>query len=62
MDPTSAPPPSAQCTAKHVYASPMRIAVNVDNTKAAAEAPTTSYPDVCFTVDNFDDALNYMVS
>eukprot|EP00884_Botryococcus_braunii_P018866 jgi/Botrbrau1/5663/Bobra.0071s0009.1 len=61
MDPTSELPASVLRVAKHVYASPIRMAMNVDNSKAAAEAPTTSYPNVCFAVDNFDDAFNYMV-
>jgi Uncharacterized conserved protein (DUF2045) len=44
-----------------VYASPMRVAVNLDSSRAADAAPAPAYPDICFAVDEFDEAHSHMV-
>lgn len=38
---------------KVVHASPTRTPVNLDQSKVMDEAPTVSYPDICFAVDDF---------
>ena len=43
-----------------VYASPMRVAVNLDSSRAAAAAPAPTYPDICFALDGFDDVQHHM--
>lgn len=44
-----------------VYASPMRVAVNLDSSRAANAAPAPAYPDICFAVDEFDETHQHMV-
>lgn len=44
-----------------VYASAMRVAVNLDNSRTADTAPQSSYPDICFALDTFGEDLHSMV-
>jgi Uncharacterized conserved protein (DUF2045) len=44
-----------------VYASPMRVAVNLDSSRATDAAPAPSYPDICFAIDEFDETHHHMV-
>ncbi|KAK9814210.1 hypothetical protein WJX72_002314 [[Myrmecia] bisecta] len=46
---------------KHVFASPTRVTVNLDSSRSGEEQPTSTYPDLCFAVDNFDDAFKSLV-
>ncbi|CAD7701656.1 unnamed protein product [Ostreobium quekettii] len=46
---------------KKVYASPTRSTVNLESTKMEMASPVPSYPDICFAVENFEDAFNSMV-
>jgi hypothetical protein len=39
----------------------MRVAVNLDSSRAADAAPAPAYPDICFAVDEFDEAHSHMV-
>ena len=51
-------PPDITLVRRQVYASPSRVAVNLDNkSKGTEEQPLTAYPDICFAVDNFSDAF-----
>lgn len=43
-----------------VYASAMRVAVNLDSTRSSDSAPQPSYPDICFAVDSFGEDLHSM--
>lgn len=45
-----------------VHASPARVQVNLDQSKASSTQPQASYPDVCFSVDDFADACKPLVS
>eukprot|EP00882_Tetradesmus_deserticola_P012175 GHRQ01012900.1.p1 GENE.GHRQ01012900.1~~GHRQ01012900.1.p1 ORF type:complete len:367 (+),score=137.12 GHRQ01012900.1:584-1684(+) len=46
---------------KPVYASITEIAVNMDSSRAEASTPQPCYPDICFAVDNFDNAFEDLV-
>lgn len=46
---------------KPVYASPTITAVNLDSSRADESNPQPCYPDICFAVDNFDNAFENMV-
>ncbi|MEW5303188.1 MAG: hypothetical protein WDW36_005904 [Sanguina aurantia] len=43
---------------KEVYASPTRTLVNLSGAKGSSSTPTPSYPNICFAVDNFEDAFD----
>lgn len=43
---------------KEVYASPTRTLVNLSGAKGSCATPTPSYPNICFAVDNFEDAFD----
>ncbi|GFR47092.1 hypothetical protein Agub_g8662, partial [Astrephomene gubernaculifera] len=45
---------------RRVYASPMAAAVNLDDVKKG-KPPQPCYPEVCFAVDNFEDAFQDMI-
>lgn len=47
---------------KPVYASTTITAVNLDSSRADASNPQPCYPDICFAVDNFDNAFDDLVS
>jgi hypothetical protein len=47
--------------AKPVFASTSVTAVNLDSSRAKESTPQPCYPDVCFAVDNFDDAFEDLV-
>jgi hypothetical protein len=47
---------------KPVYASTTVTAVNLDSSRAEASTPQPCYPDICFAVDNFDNAFEDLVS
>lgn len=36
--------------------------VNVEGGRSKSEQPVPAYPDLCFTVDNFQDAFRSLVS
>lgn len=59
----TASPTQALSVTKRVFASPVVVAVNMDKPQArSAESETVScYPDVCFAVENFDDAFTDLV-
>jgi hypothetical protein len=44
-----------------VFASPTRVAMNLDASRTSAEQPAPSYPDICFAADNFEDGIDAMV-
>ncbi|KAF6250398.1 hypothetical protein COO60DRAFT_1647137 [Scenedesmus sp. NREL 46B-D3] len=46
---------------KPVYASTTVTAVNLDSSRAEASNPQPCYPDICFAVDNFDNAFEDLV-
>ncbi len=46
---------------KQVYASPTRTAVNLDDSRGDAAQPEPCYPNICFAVDNFNDAFDDLV-
>jgi hypothetical protein len=46
---------------KQVYASPTRTAVNLDDSRGDAAQPEPCYPNICFAVDNFNDAFEDLV-
>lgn len=52
---------SAGRSAKVVHASPSRVPVNLDQSKAESAAPAASYPDICFAVDDFGEACGATV-
>ncbi|KAK9832071.1 hypothetical protein WJX81_004065 [Elliptochloris bilobata] len=54
-------PADATRVVKAVYASPMRVQVNVEGGRSKSEQPLPAYPDLCFTVDNFEDAFRSLV-
>ena len=43
---------------KCVHASPSTTPVNLDQTKSSDSAPSVSYPDICFAVDDFVEAFD----
>lgn len=45
-----------------VYASTTVTAVNLDSSRAKDATPQPCYPDICFAVDNFDNAFEDLVS
>ncbi|KAF8071144.1 hypothetical protein HT031_001226 [Scenedesmus sp. PABB004] len=53
--------PGSVTVAKPVYASAAVTAVNLDSSRGDAADPVPCYPDVCFAVDNFDDAFGELV-
>lgn len=46
---------------KTVYASPTFISVGMDSHRSEAANPSSSYPDLCFAVENFDEAFEDLV-
>jgi hypothetical protein len=54
--------PDMRAVTKAVFASPTETAVNLDSSRAEASNPATCYPQICFAVDNFEDAFEEMVS
>lgn len=44
-----------------MYASPMRVAVNLDSSRASNAEPEKAYPDICFALDSFDEGQHNMV-
>ena len=46
---------------KSVYASTTKSQLNLNNRKAEQSAPTLTYPDMSFAVDNFDEAFESLV-
>ena len=44
-----------------VHPSPSRVPVNLDESRAPSSRPSIAYPDICFAVDNFSDALQSLV-
>lgn len=46
---------------KPVFASATETAVNLDSSRASASNPAACYPDVCFAVEDFEDAFGEMV-
>lgn len=44
-----------------VYASTTVTAVNLDSSRAKDSNPQPCYPDICFAVDNFDNAFEDLV-
>lgn len=44
-----------------VYASTTVTAVNLDSSRAKDANPQPCYPDICFAVDNFDNAFEDLV-
>ncbi len=46
---------------KSVYASPTVTAVNLDSSRASDATPLPCYPNICFAVDNFEDAFEELV-
>lgn len=53
--------PSIAQVVTPVYASPMRVAVNLDSSRASDAAPASAYPDICFAIDEFDETHQHMV-
>ena len=53
--------PEVRSISRAVFASPIRLAVNLETARGSASQPKTSYPDISFAVDNFDDPLDCMV-
>lgn len=47
---------------KPVFASTTITAVNLDSSRVEASNPQQCYPDICFAVDNFDNAFEELVS
>ena len=45
-----------------VYASTTVTAVNLDSSRAKDATPQPCFPDICFAVDNFDNAFEDLVS
>lgn len=45
-----------------VYACTTVTAVNLDSSRAKDSNPQPCYPDICFAVDNFDNAFEDLVS
>lgn len=43
---------------KRVHASPSTTPVNLDQTKSSDSAPSVSYPNICFAVDDFVEAFD----
>ena len=58
---SGAMPAGVRWAAHPVFASPTRIAMNLDASRTAAAQPAPSYPDVCFAADNFEDGIDEMV-
>lgn len=54
--------PNMITVSKPVYASTTVTAVNLDSSRAEASNPQPCYPDICFAVDNFDNAFQDLVS
>jgi hypothetical protein len=46
---------------KPVFATTTVTAVNLDSSRAEASQPRPCYPDICFAVDNFDNAFEDLV-
>ena len=60
--PGSGPMPVGIRWASHpVFASPTRVAMNLDSSRTSAEQPAPSYPDICFAADNFEEGIDQMV-
>ncbi|WIA11975.1 hypothetical protein OEZ85_012057 [Tetradesmus obliquus] len=53
--------PNMITVSKPVYASTTVTAVNLDSSRAEASNPQPCYPDICFAVDNFDNAFQELV-
>lgn len=53
--------PNMITVSKPVYASTTVTAVNLDSSRAEASNPQPCYPDICFAVDNFDNAFQDLV-
>lgn len=54
--------PSLRTVRKRVYASPMHAAVSLAAAERAAPRAAQSYPDICFSVLDFHDAFDDVVS
>ena len=39
----------------------LQVAMNLDASRTAAQQPVSSYPDICFAADNFEDGIDEMV-
>jgi len=50
-----------RCVTKPVFATTTVTAVNLDSSRAEASQPRPCYPDICFAVDNFDNAFEDLV-
>lgn len=50
-----------RCVTKPVFATTTVMAVNLDSSRAEASQPRPCYPDICFAVDNFDNAFEDLV-
>jgi hypothetical protein len=46
---------------KRVHASPSTTPVNLDQTKSSDSAPSISYPNICFAVDDFVEAFDCLI-
>jgi hypothetical protein len=46
---------------KRVHASPSTTPVNLDQTKSSDAAPSVSYPNICFAVDDFVEAFDCLI-
>ena len=54
--------PGVVAVTKRVYASPSRTPVHLGSSKSGAHSePEPSYPEICFAIDNFDDAFEDVV-
>ncbi|GLI65449.1 hypothetical protein VaNZ11_008829 [Volvox africanus] len=52
--------PDAVIAQRRVFASPMAADVNLEDAKSG-QSPQACYPDVCFAVDNYEDAFQDVV-
>jgi len=52
---------SAIYVTKRVHASPSTTPVNLDQTKSSESAPSISYPDICFAVDDFVEVFDCLI-
>ena len=60
--PGSGPTPAGVRWASHpVFASPTRVAMNLDASRTSAEQPAPSYPAICFAADSFEEGIDRMV-